>query len=246
MKSQFWAVFKKEVTSYFYSPLGYIFLIIFIFTSGFLTFEPGRGSFFFLRQSSLTPFFLYMPWLLLFLIPAISMRAWSEEKKTGTQELIFTLPVKTSQVVLAKFLSSWLFISLGIVLTFPLIISVYYLGSPDGSVILSGYIVTILLAGAMTAISQFFSSLTNNQVISFIMSLATCTAFVMAGSPPVLEFISSFFPIYVLNLIENLSVLSHFENGERGVWTASDLFFWFSMIIFWLFATTASLEENRG
>lgn len=239
-------LFLKEFKAYFYSPMGYIFLIIFIFCSGFLTFEPGRGSFFYARQADLSPFFYYIPWIFLFLVPAICMRIWAEEKKSGTIELIMTLPLDTGTAVMSKFFASWLFLGLSLLLTFPMVLTVIYLGNPDLKVIFSGYAVSFLMGGVLTAICNFFSAVSKNQVISFILSLLACTLFLMAGSPPVLEFVSAFFPNYFVSLIESLSVLTRFENMERGLWSLGDLWFWFGMMFFWLFATKIILTEKIG
>lgn len=210
-------LFIKEFTSYFKTPLGYVFLVIFLFGIGYLTFEPGRGSFFYMREASLSSFFRYIPWMFLFLIPAVSMRLWSEERKSGTIELLLTMPITVKQAVIAKYLASWAFIGIALLGTFPMIITVLYLGNPDLGVAFLGYLASFLMAGALLAVGGFFSALTKNQVISFILTVCTSFLLIMAGSPPILDFISTFSPKYLVDLFESLSVLNHFDSIERGV-----------------------------
>ena len=239
-------MFMKEFTSYFKSPLGYVFLVIFLFGIGYLTFEPGRGSFFYMREASMSPFFRYIPWMFLFLIPAVSMRLWSEERKSGTIELLFTMPITVTEAVIAKFLASWAFIAVALVGTLPMIFTVIYLGNPDLGVALLGYIASFLMAGALLAVGGFFSALTKNQVISFILTACVSFLLVMAGSPPVLDFISAFFPKYFVDLFESLSVLNHFDSIERGVFSLSNLWFFAVMISCWLYGSVLLLKENKA
>jgi ABC-2 type transport system permease protein len=239
-------LFFKEFASYFKTPLGYVFLVIFLFGIGYLTFEPGRGSFFYMREASMTSFFKYIPWMFLFLIPAVSMRLWSEERKSGTVELLLTMPVTVKQAVLAKFFASWAFIGLALLGTFPMIITVTYLGKPDYGVIFLGYLASFLIAGSLLAVGGFFSALTKNQVISFILTVCVSFLLLMAGSPPILDFISSFSPKYVVDLFESLSVLNHFDSIERGVFSLSNIWFFSVMISFWLFGNIILLDENKA
>lgn len=246
MSSITYSIFKKELKSYLSTPLGYVFLTIFLFAIGYVTFEPGRGSFFLLRQADLSSFFRYIPWLFIFLIPAITMRSWAEERKSGTIELLLTLPVTVKQAVMAKFLASWVFVGLALFCTFPMVFTVIYLGSPDLSVIFLGYFGAFLLAGAYIAIGIFFSALTKNQVISFILSVVACYLLLMAGSPPILEFLSHIFPAYFVHLFESLSLLNHFESLGRGVLHLGDLWFYLIMIGSWLMGSIAFLKENQA
>lgn len=239
-------LFIKEFTSYFKTPLGYVFLVIFLFGIGYLTFEAGRGSFFYMREASLSSFFRYIPWMFLFLIPAVSMRLWSEERKSGTIELLLTMPITVKQAVIAKYLASWAFIGVALLGTFPMIITVLYLGNPDLGVAFLGYLASFLMAGALLAVGGFFSALTKNQVISFILTVCTSFLLIMAGSPPILDFISTFSPKYLVDIFESLSVLNHFDSIKRGVFSMSNLWFFGVMIISWLFGNIILLNENKA
>ena len=246
MKDKVKYLFLKELKSYFKSPLGYVFIVIFLFSIGHLTFELGRGSFFYIREASLSPFFRYIPWIFLFLIPAVSMRLWAEERKSGTIELLLTMPITIEQAVIAKFLASWAFTALSLLGTFPMVLTVIYLGNPDLSVIFLGYLASFLTAGVLLALGMFFSALTKNQVTSFILTVVATTIFLMAGSPPILEFVSSFFPNYVVNLFESLSILNHFESMEKGVLSFSDLWFYMVMIVCWHYGSVYLIKENKA
>ncbi|MCB0422649.1 MAG: ABC transporter permease subunit [Bdellovibrionales bacterium] len=241
-KNLFW----KELTGYFKSPLGYVFLVIFLFGIGYLTFEPGSGSFFIMQEASLSSFFRYIPWMFLFLIPAVSMRLWSEERKLGTIELLFTLPITVRQAVLAKFFAGWAFVAIALFGTAPMIITVLYLGRPDMGVILFGYMASMLLAGSLLAVGSFFSALSKNQVVAFILTVVVGFVLLMAGSPPILEFLSTLLPGYFVDLFESLSVLNQFEAIERGVFSLSNLWFFTVMIVCWLFANVILLQENKA
>ena len=246
IKSATKTLFFKEFSSYFKSPLGYVFLVIFLFGIGYLTFEPGRGSFFVLRQASLAPLFQYIPWMFLFLIPAVSMRLWSEEKKSGTIELLLTMPVTIGQATLAKFFASWAFIAIALLGTIPMVFTVIYLGNPDIGVIILGYLASFFVAGSLLAVGLFFSAMTKNQVVSFILSIVAGFILLMAGSPPVLEFISVLLPKYGQDLFESMSVLNHFERMERGVFSLSEIWFFITMMVCWLFGAMILLNESKG
>lgn len=239
-------IVKRELKSYFATPLGYVFVIIFLFSIGYVTFEPGRGSFFVQGIAELSSFFRYVPWLFLFLIPAISMRLWSDERKTGTIELLFTMPVTVKEAVLGKFFAAWLFSIFALSCTFPLVITVLYLGNPDLSVIFLGYLGSVLMAGGMLAIGSFFSALTKNNVVSFILTVVVVYLFLMAGSPPALNFLSSFMPKYVLELVESLSFLYHFEMMGRGLLRLSNIWFFVVIIFSWLYGCVHLLNENKA
>lgn len=239
-------LFQKELKSYFKSPLGYVFLVIFLFGIGYLTFELGRGSFFYLREASLSSFFKFIPWMFLFLIPAVSMKLWSDERKSGTIELLLTIPITVKEAVLAKFFASWAFIAIALLGTAPMVATVFYLGTPDFGVIIMGYLATFLMAGAFLAIGGFFSALTKNPIISFILSVVCCFVLLMAGSPPVLNFLSTFLPLYALDVFESLSVLNHFESISQGVINLGNLWFFTITVGFWLYGNIVLLNENKA
>src|SRR5271170_2599320 len=177
---------KRELSGYFSSPVAYVFIVIFLLLMGFFTFMA--GGFFERGQASLDgPFFLWHPWLYLFLVPAVGMRLWAEERRVGTLELLLTLPITTWQAIVGKFLASWLFLLLALFLTFPVVITVNYLGSPDNGVIFGGYVGSFLMAGAYLAISCMTSAMTRNQVVSFILSVVACLFLVLCGFPPVTD-----------------------------------------------------------
>ncbi len=239
-------LFKKELGGYFKGPLGYVFLVIFMFGMGYLTFEPGRGSFFILREASLSAFFRYIPWMFLFLVPAISMRLWADERRSGTVEMLFTMPISVKEAVLAKFFASWSFLVIALAGTFPLIFTVIYLGNPDPGVIFMGYFGSFLLGGAFLAIGGFFSALSKNPIVSFILSVVTGYLLLMAGSPPILDFLGTFLPRYFLDVFASLSFLNHFETMERGVLSLDSLWFFGVLLSSWLYGCMALLEENKA
>jgi ABC-2 type transport system permease protein len=239
-------ILKRELKNYFSTPMGYIFLVIFLVSIGHLTFAPGLGSFFLLRHADLYVMFQYLPWPLLFLIPAVTMRLWSEERKSGTVELLFTMPITVKDAVIGKFLASWIFVSIAIIGTFPMVFTVIYLGSPDIRTIIMGYLSAFLLAGAFLSIGQFFSALTKSQVVSFILSSVVCYLFVLAGSPPFIDLISSFCPQYVLDLFQALNILAPYEILTKGVIRLSDLFYFFALIWGVVTATIFLLRENKS
>ncbi|MFW5887665.1 MAG: ABC transporter permease subunit [Bacteriovoracia bacterium] len=239
-------LFWKEFKSYFNNPLGYVFLFIFLFGIGYVTFELGRGSFFYLRQATLTPMFRYIPWMFLLFIPAVSMKLWAEERKSGTIEILFTMPITVGQAVVAKFLAAWAFIGLALVGTFPMIITVVYLGNPDPGPIFMGYLASFIMGGTLIAIGSFFSALTKNQVVSFILTIVVTLFFLMAGSPPVINFVGNFFPQYFLELFESLNMLNHFEALERGVMSFGHIWYFIIMMCCWLFGNVILLQENKS
>ncbi len=239
-------LFFKEFTSYFKNPIGYVFLVIFLFGIGYLTFEPGRGSFFYMREASLTSFFRYIPWMFLFLVPAVSMKLWAEERKSGSIELLFTMPITVTEAVISKFLASWAFIAVALLGTFPMIFTIIYLGNPDLGVAFMGYIASFLLAGTLLAVGGFFSALTKNQVVSFILTVVVGFILLMAGSPPILEFISTFSPKYFVDIFESLSILNQFESIERGVFSMSNLWFFIVSMICWIYGNIVLLDENKA
>ncbi len=240
------AIFRKELKSYFTTPVGYVFLIIFLVALGKFTFEPGRGSFFLMRQASLDSFFNLIPMLFIFLVPAASMRLWAEERKSGTIELLLTMPVTVKDAVLGKFFAAWVFINFALFCTFPMVFTVIYLGNPDPGVIFLGYLGSSLLAASFLAVGTFFSALTKNQVISFILSIVVCYLLLMAGSPPILNFLSLFGSNYLVHLFESMSIIDHFDSLGKGVIRLSDLWFFGVMIVSWLYASVILLSAKKA
>lgn len=235
---------KRELRSYFGTPLGYVFLIIFVALTSAFTFYV--GNFFGRGQADLQPFFNYHPWLYLLFVPAVAMRLWAEERKTGTIELLMTLPVSTWQAVAGKFLASWVFIGVGLVLTFPVWITVNILGNPDNGVILTSYIGSFLMAGSFLAIGSCISALTKNQVIAFIVAATVCFLFVMSGLELVQNFARVWAPEFVVSAIASLSFLTHFYQIVEGVIDVPDIVFYLSVIAFWLFANVIAVETQKA
>jgi ABC-2 type transport system permease protein len=239
------AITKRELTGYFASPVAYVFLVIYLLLAGFFTFSVGLG-FFDLGQASLVTFFRWQPWLFLFLVPAVGMRLWSEERRLGTIELLLTMPITSWQAIVGKFVASWLFLGLALALTFPLVITVNYLGSPDNGVIVASYLGCLLLAGAYLAVSCMTSALTRNQVVSFILAVVLCLFLILAGFPPVTNLIAQWFPTGVVQLVASFSVITHFDNFQKGMVDSRDLIFFLSVIGFALFTTGVILRGHRA
>ena len=239
-----WIIYKRELAGYFGTPIAYVFLAIFVFLSGIFAFYI--GNFFERGQADLQPFFLFHPWLYLFLIPALSMRLWAEERRAGTIELLLTLPVTMTQAVLGKFLAAWKFTAIALSLTFPLWITVNYLGDPDNGVILAGYLGSLLMAGAFLAIGSCISALTRNQVIAFVVSGVVCLGFVLSGYPLVLEFVGAVAPAIVADTVRSFSFLTHFQALGKGVLQAGDVVYFVSLIAFWLFVNAVVIEWRKA
>ncbi len=238
------AVFRREFVTYFITPLAYVFIVIFLALAGTLTFF--LGSFFDRGQADLQPFFSFHPWLYLLLVPAIAMRLWSEERKIGTIELLLTLPISTPQAVLGKFLAAWAFTAIALALTFPLWLTVNYLGTPDNGVILASYIGSLIMAGAYLAIGACFSALTSNQVIAFVLAAMVCLIFSLGGTPIVLEFFTGWAPAGVIDTIASLSFMSNFRAIARGVIDVSALVYFASVIAFFLFANVVLVDLYKA
>ncbi len=238
------AIVKRELGGYFTSPIAYVFLIIFLLLTGFFTFTV--GSFFERGEASLVSFFTWHPWLYLFLVPAVGMRLWSEERRLGTIELLLTMPVTTWQALAGKFLASWLFLALALALTFPVVITVNYLGNPDNGVIFTGYVGSLLLAGAYLAITSMTSAMTRNQVISFIVAVLICLFLILAGYEPVTGLLSRFASARVVDLVAAFSVMTHFEGFQRGVVDLRDIVFFASLMGFALFTTGVIIRSHRA
>jgi ABC-2 type transport system permease protein len=238
------AIVKRELGGYFTSPIAYVFLVIFLLLTGFFTFTV--GSFFERGEASLVSFFTWHPWLYLFLVPAVGMRLWSEERRLGTMELLLTMPVTTWEALIGKFLASWLFLALALALTFPVVITVNYLGNPDNGVIFAGYVGSLLLAGSYLAITSMTSAMTRNQVISFIVAVLICLFLILAGYEPVTGLLSRFASARVVELVAAFSVMTHFDAFQRGVIDLRDVLFFASLMGFALFTTGVIIRSHRA
>lgn len=235
---------KRELSAYFGTGLAYVFAIIFVALTGAFAFFI--GNFFKRGQADLISFFQYHPWLYLLLVPAVAMRLWAEERKSGTIELLMTLPVSTGEAIVGKFLAAWGFIGFALLLTMPMWITVNYLGEPDNGMILTSYVGSFLMAGAFLAIGSCISALTKNQVIAFIVSATVCFLLVMSGSDLVLDAFRSWAPQVLVDAIANLSFLTHFDQIMRGVISLSSLFFYLSLIAFCLFANAIVVDQRKA
>jgi ABC-2 type transport system permease protein len=237
-------IFKRELGGYFATPVAYVFLVIFLGMAGAFTFY--LGNFFERGQADLSSFFVFHPWLYLILIPALSMRLWAEERKSGTIELFLTLPISITEAVLGKFLASWAFTGIALALTFPIWITVNLLGSPDNGVIFAGYIGSLLMAGGFLAIGAAVSAATKNQVIAFVISAALCFLFTVSGSPIVLNFFSGWAPQTIVDAIASFSFVSHFNAITRGVIDARDIIYFGTLIAVFLFANAAIVDLKKS
>ncbi len=242
--SRIGVIFKRELGGYFATPIASVFLVIFLLLAGAFTFY--LGNFFARDQADLLPFFTFHPWLYLVLIPALAMRLWAEERRGGTIELLFTLPVTLWEAVVGKFLAAWCFTGIALALTFPMWLTVNVLGEPDNGVILAGYAGSFLMAGGFMAIGSCVSAFTKNQVIAFVISVGVGLGFVLSGFPLVLDFFSGWAPHFFLELISSFSFLTHFNDVSRGVIDLRDLVYFVSLIGFWLFATSLILEWKKA
>ncbi|MBL1320008.1 MAG: ABC transporter permease [Methylophaga sp.] len=239
-----WFIMKREIGGYFATPVAYVFIIIFLLLTGFSTFF--MGNFFERGEADLYPFFSIHPWLYVLLIPAISMRLWSEERKNGSIELLMTLPVSVIDAVLGKFLAAWAFTGLALFLNFPLWITVNYLGSPDNGVIFAGFIGSFLMAGGFLAIGACISAFTKNQVIAFVLSLIVSLIFVLSGYGIVLDFFSSWAPATLVEAISSFSFLTHFDAISKGVIDMRDMLYFASVILVWLFANAIVINARKA
>lgn len=239
----FWAVLKRELKGYFATPVAYVFLVIFLFFAGYL---PFRDGFFEIRQADLRLFFTNLPLLFVFMVPSTAMRLWAEERKSGSVELLLTLPITVPQAVLGKFFAAWAFLGIALLLTFPLPAVVAYLGDPDTGQIATGYLGSFLMAGGFLAIGSFFSALTKNQVISFILSVVACAILVFAGNPTTLDYLSANISPAIVGVVENLSFQTHFESMMRGVVEFKDISYFVILIAAWVYACTLILEERKA
>lgn len=239
-----WTLVKRELGAYFTSPVAYVFLVIFLLLTGFFTFTA--GSFFERGEASLGAFFAWHPWLYLVLVPAVGMRVWAEERRSGTIELLLTLPVTPWQAIVGKFLASWIFLGVALALTFPAVVTVNVLGEPDNGMIAAGYVGSFLLAGAYLAITCMTSAMTRNQVVAFILSVVICLFLILAGFNPVTDLMVRWASPAVVDTVAAFSVVTHFDAFQRGVIDSRDLVFFLSLIGFALFATGVVIRGHRA
>lgn len=231
-----WVVAKRELKSYFTTPVAYVFLVVFLLLSGFLT--QFLGQFFETRQADLTSFFRWHTWMYLFLVPSIAMRLWSEERRTGTIELLMTLPITEAQAVVGKFLAAWMFAGFALALTFPIWITVAYLGSPDHGPIVTGYLGSFLMAGGFLALGSMISACTKNQIIAFVVTAMVCFLFMLVDFPFITEIIDSYLPSFFGDFVRSIGFMTHFESLQKGVVELSSIFFFGSLIGLALYVNT--------
>ena len=236
------AIVKRELGGYFTSPIAYVFLVIFLLLTGFLTFTA--GAFFERGEASLGAFFAWHPWVYLVLVPAVGMRLWAEERRAGTLELLLTLPVTAWQAILGKFLASWVFLAIALALTFPVAVTVNVLGEPDNGAILAGYLGSLFLAGTYLAITCLTSAMTRNQVIAFILAVVACLFLILAGFSPVTDLLVRWASPAVVDTVAAFSVVTHFDGFQKGVVDSKDLLFFLSVIGYSLFATGVVLRNR--
>lgn len=232
----------RELAAYFATPVATVFIVIFLVLQGSMTFN--LGNFFDRGQADLSPFFTFIPWVFLLLVPAITMRLWAEERRQGTIELLLTLPITQGQAVLGKFLAAWAFCAIALALTFPFIITVNILGQPDNGVIAAGYLGALLVAGAFLAIGSAASAITRNQVIAFVLAVALCFVFAVASYPLVTEFLSRNTPI-LAEVARRIAVLDRYQAFTRGIISARDLVFFATFIGFFLFLNTVLVDQRK-
>jgi len=237
-------ILKREFAGYFGSPVAYVFIVIFLLLCGFFTFS--LSHFYEIGQADLRTFFEWHPWIYLFLVPAVGMRLWAEERRTGAIELILTLPVTLTEVIVGKFLAAWLFIGVALVLTFPMVLTVVYLGDPDLGAIFCAYFGSFLMAGAYLSVGSMTSAMTRNQVISFILSVVICLFLVLAGWPPITDILTGWAPLWLVKVVSGFSFMPHFASMERGVIDLRDLCYFCSVIFFMLFANGVILQNRRS
>jgi len=238
------ALFTRELQSYFATPVAYVFIVIYLVLMGTFTFYV--GGFYERGQADLSAFFNFHPWLYLFLVPAISMRLWAEERKTGSIELLMTMPITAWQAVLGKYLAAWAFTGIALALTFPVWITVNYLGDPDNGAILAAYIGSFLMAGGFLAIGACLSATTRNQVIAFVITIVVCFGFLLSGFPIVLDLFSAWAPQAVVDGIASISLMTHFANISKGVIDFRDLVYYGLLIGTFLYANTIVLQWKQA
>lgn len=235
---------RRELAGYFATPLAYVFIIVFLFLTGIFTFYV--GNFFDRGEADLVPFFSFHPWLYLFLIPAIAMRLWAEERKAGTIELLLTLPVPLGAAIVGKFLAAWAFTGIALALTAPMWLTVNYLGQPDNGVILAGYIGSFLMAGAYLAVGSCLSAVTRNQVVAFVLTVVVLFLFTASGAPMVLDAFSGWAPQAIVDTIASFSFLTHFNGIVAGVIELKDIVFFATLIIAALGANAIVIDMKKA
>jgi len=238
------AIYRRELRSYFSTPLAPLFIVIFLVLTSAFTFY--LGNFFQAGQADLQAFFLFHPWLYLLLVPALAMRSWAEERKSGSIELLLTLPVTLWQAVIAKFLAAWTLIALALLLTFPMWVTVAWLGDPDNGVILASYIGSWLLAGAFLAIGNAMSAVTRSQAMAFILSLSVCIVFLLAGYPIVLSMMQTVFSQSLIDAVSAMSFMTHFSSITRGILDLRDIAFFLINSAAWLVATVLLINLKKA
>jgi ABC-2 type transport system permease protein len=237
-------IFKRELMSYFATPLAYIFIVIFLISNGIFTFDV--GGFFLRGQADLLPFFSFHPWLYLFMVPAIAMTLWADERKTGTIELLMTLPIRLADAVVGKFLAAWVLTGIALALTFPIWITVNYLGDPDNGVIVAAYLGSWLMAGGFLAIGSCMSACTKNSVIAFILTVSICFIFVIMGSPLLLDAFPDWMPQVIVDAFSAMGFLTHFDSISKGVLDIRDMLFFAVFIGAWLTASAVVIEMKKA
>ena len=237
-------LFRRELSGYFTTPVAYVFIFFFLVLMGGLTFN--LANFYERGQADLQPFFNWHPWVYLFFVPAISMRLWAEERRSGTIELLMTLPVTLGQAVLSKFFAGWAFIAIALALTFPMVLTVNHLGDPDNGVIAAGYVGSLLMAGAYLAIGSAVSAITRNQVTAFVVSVAICFLMILAGLPAVSDVVGSFLPHALVQGVASLSFLTHFDAVTKGVIDARDILFYVSVMGCFLVANAIVMAYTKA
>ena len=237
-------IFKRELGGYFATPVAYVFNVIYLLLNGMFTFY--LGDFYNRGQADLQPFFSWHPWLYLFLVPALGMRLWAEERRTGTLELLMTLPVSVTQAVLGKFFAAWAFAAISLALTFPIWITVNYLGQPDNGLIVASYFASLLMAGGFLAISSCISAMTKNQVIAFVVSVVVCFLFTVSGLPFVLDFFAGWAPQALVETVASFSFLGNFNDMMRGVIDLRHIVYFVSLIGVWLFVNVVVVDNTKG
>ncbi len=242
--STLFSIFKREFVSYFVTPVAYVFIVIFLFMTGIFTFY--LGAFYESNQADLQPFFRFHPWLYLFLIPAISMRLWSDERKSGSIELLMTLPVSITDAVVGKYLAAWCFTAVALMLTFPMWLTVNYLGNPDNTVILASYAGSLIMAGGFLAIGSCISAFTKSQVIAFVISVVISFMFILSGFPMVLDLFQGWAPQALIDAIASFSFLTHFTSITKGVIDIRDIIYFAALITFWLYINVVVIETRKA
>ncbi|MDP6490704.1 MAG: ABC transporter permease [Kiritimatiellia bacterium] len=238
------AIFRRELKAYFQSAVAYVFMVVFLVLTGFLTFSVAR--FYERGVADLAPFFFWHPWVYLLLVPAATMSLWAEERRSGTVELLLTMPITMTEAILGKFFAAWLFITIGVVLTFPIVITAAYLGSPDMGVVLSAYFGSILLAGAYVAVGMLTSSMSRSQVIGFVLGLLGCLLLLLAGWEPITGFFVRWAPDWLVRAIASFSFMPHYDAMQRGVIDLQDIAYYVSVMGLMIFATHIVLDNRKS